>query len=52
MIVLALALGLGLGLGLRGSKQNYNHKGHNVLVIMTDDQGECSADPDMEYIAD
>ena len=44
VIVLALALGLGLGLGLRGGKQNYNHKGHNVLVIMTDDQGECSAD--------
>ena len=39
VVALALALGLGLGLGLRkGSNSEYQHSGHNVLVIMSDDQ--------------
>ncbi|KAK5173343.1 uncharacterized protein LTR77_002024 [Saxophila tyrrhenica] len=39
IIVVALALGLGLGLGLKKApEREYNHKGPNVLVVMTDDQ--------------
>lgn len=42
--LLALALGLGLGLGLKNNHQRPTHKGPNVLVIMTDDQGPSIAD--------
>ena len=46
LLLLALGLGLGLGLGLKDrcphdDCSTKNHKGSNVLVIMTDDQGLC-----------
>jgi hypothetical protein len=43
LLLLALGLGLGLGLGLKKHDKSdqgaYNHKGPNVLLIMSDDQG-------------
>jgi hypothetical protein len=43
VLLLALGLGLGLGLGLKkhdkSDQGSYNHKGPNVLLIMSDDQG-------------
>jgi hypothetical protein len=43
LLLLALGLGLGLGLGLKKHDKSdqgvYKHKGPNVLLIMTDDQG-------------
>ena len=38
--LVALALGLGLGLGLKKDHPQTQNQGPNVLVIMTDDQGE------------